>query len=155
MYLRQRFSHRLWRVIAILLSVGVVATLSVSGHPIVQHPAAFSVAVDIVHLFLVSIWVGGIVTLSLATRSWTTDRYGAMVQRFSRFAPSMVLVIVITGVIQAWMMMDGFGTMFSTIYGRTLIIKTTAVVVLVSLGWLSRSTLKRNGPVSVKRVVGI
>lgn len=152
---RRHFSHRLWRVSIILLGIGVVATLSLSGHPVVQHPAAFSVVIDMVHLLAVSMWIGGIAVLALGGRSLSTDKGSALVRRFSSIAPWAVLAIVVTGVIQAWVMMDGFGAVLSTTYGRTLIVKTTAVAVLVSLGMLSRWTLQRNGPASVKRVVGI
>lgn len=154
-YLRRRLSHRLWRVMTMLLSVGILATLSLSGHPVVQHPAAFSVVIDMVHLLAVSMWIGGIAVLALGGRSLSTDKGSALVRRFSSIAPWAVLAIVVTGVIQAWVMMDGFGSVLSTTYGRTLIVKTTAVAVLVSLGLLSRWTLQRNGPASVKRVVGI
>lgn len=154
-YGRRRISQRIWRVIALLLSIGIVATLSLSGHPIVQNPAPLSVAIDIVHLLAVSIWIGGIVMLTIGFQSWNTENGIFLVRRFSNIVIWAVLVIVITGVVQAWVIMGGFGTIFSTIYGRTLLVKSTAVVVLVSLGALSRSTLKRNGPASVKRVVGI
>lgn len=154
-YLRRRLSHRLWRVMTMLLSVGILATLSLSGHPVVRHPAAFSVAVDMVHLLAVSMWIGGIAVLALSGRSLSTDKGSALVRRFSSIAPWLVLVIVVTGVIQAWVMMDEFSAVLTTNYGRTLIVKTTAVAVLVSLGMLSRWTLQRNGPASVRRVVGI
>lgn len=154
-YFRRRFSRRLWLVIVMLLSVGIVATLSLSGHPVVQRWVAFSVVIDIVHLLAVATWIGGIAMLALGGISLTTDQGGALVRRFSSIALWAVLSIVVTGVTQAWMMMDGFGTLLSTNYGRTLIVKTTAVAVLVSLGALSRLTLKRNGPASVKRVVGV
>ncbi len=152
---RRHFSHRLWRDSIILLGIGVLATLSLSGHPVVQRWVAFSVVVDIVHLLAVSMWIGGIAALALGATAWNTDQGGVLVRRFSSIAPWAVLVIVATGVTQAWVMMDGFGTVLSTNYGRTVIVKTTAVAVLVSLGALSRLTLKRNGPASVKRVVGI
>ncbi|MHB1090828.1 MAG: copper resistance CopC/CopD family protein [Ilumatobacteraceae bacterium] len=154
-YLRRRLSPRLWQVMAMLLSVGILATLSLSGHPVVQRPAVFSVVIDMVHLLAVSVWIGGIAVLALGVQSWFIDKDGAVVHRFSSIAPWAVLTIVVTGVSQAWVMMDGFGTVLSTNYGRTLIVKTTAVAVLVSLGMLSRLTLKRNGPASVKQVVGV
>lgn len=154
-YLRRRISHQLWRFIAVLLGIGIVATLSLSGHPVVQHPAGFSVAVDMVHLLAVSAWIGGIATLAVGGRSWSSDPDGELIRRFSRLAVWLVLVIVLTGVTQAWVMMDEFSAVLTTNYGRTLIVKTTAVAVLVSLGWLSRRTLTLNGPASVRRVVGI
>jgi copper transport protein len=154
-YVRGRLLYRLWQVMVLLLSVGILATLSLSGHPVVQHPAAFSVVLDIVHLFAVSLWIGGIAALALGGGSWNSDYGTALIRRFSSIAPWAVLVIVVTGATQAWVMMDGFGDVLSTNYGRTLIVKTTAVAVLVSLGGLSRLTLHRNGTASVKRVIGI
>jgi len=153
-YFRRHISRRLWVIKIMFLSVGIIATLSLSGHPIAQHPVWFSVVVDIVHLSAVSVWIGGIAVLSLGGSSWYDEQDGKLVRRFSAMALWTVIVIVATGVTQAWLMMDGFGNVFSTNYGRTLLVKTTAVAVLVSLGILSRRTLKRNGPTGVKRVVG-
>lgn len=153
-YFRHLISRRFWLACSLILGVGIVATLSLSGHPVVQRPAWFSVVIDIAHMSAVSVWIGGIALLCLGGNRWYHESDGELVRRFSAIAIWMVVVIVATGVTQAWLMMDGFGNLFTTNFGRTLLVKTTAVAVLVSLGLLSRRTLKLNGPLSVKRVVG-
>ena len=153
-YFRRHISQRLWSIGALILGIGIVATLSLSGHPVVQQPAWISVAIDIVHMSAVSVWVGGIAMFCLGGNRWYDERDGELVRRFSVIALWMVVVIVITGVSQAWLMMNGFGNLLATNFGRTLLVKTTAVAVLVSLGFLSRRTLKLNGPASVRRVIG-
>lgn len=153
-YFRHLVSRRLWPASSLILSLGIVATLSLSGHPVVQRSAWFSVVIDIAHMSAVSVWVGGIALLCLGGDRWYHESDGELVRRFSAIAIWMVVVIVATGVTQAWLMMDGFGNLFVTNFGRTLLVKTTAVAVLVSLGLLSRRTLKLNGPASVRRVIG-
>ncbi len=153
-YFRRNRSPRSWWLGVIALSIPMAATFSLSGHPVVQHPAWFSVSLDIVHLLAVSAWIGGIAILSLGGTLWYETQNGLVIRRFSRIALGAVLVVIITGVTQSWLMMDGLGSILSTNFGRTLLVKTTAVVVLVSLGALTRLTLKRAGPVSVKRILG-
>lgn len=153
-YFRHHISRHLWLASSSILGFGLVATLSLSGHPVVQQSAILSVVIDIAHMSAVSVWVGGIALFCLGGNRWYHESDGELVRRFSAIAVWMVLVIVATGVTQAWLMMDGLGNIFETNYGRTLLVKTTAVTVLVSLGLLSRKTLKLNGPASVKRVVG-
>ncbi len=154
-YFRHLVSRRLWLVSSLILGLGLVATLSLSGHPVVQQPAWLSVVIDIAHMSAVSVWLGGIAMLCLGGSRWYSEGDGELVHRFSAIATWMVIVIVVTGISQAWLMMDGFGNLFETSFGRTLLVKTTAVTVLVSLGLLARRTLKLNGPVSIKRVIGL
>ncbi|MEO5974120.1 MAG: copper resistance protein CopC [Ilumatobacteraceae bacterium] len=153
-YFRRHISRLVWSASALVLCIGIVATLSLTGHPVVQHPALLSVGIDTVHMSAVSSWIGGIALLSLGGSRWYHENDGYVVRRFSAIATWMVIVIIATGVSQAWLMMDGFSNLFSSDFGRTLLIKTTAVAVLVSLGLLSRRTLKLNGPASVRRVIG-
>lgn len=153
-HFRHLISRQLWLASSSILGFGIVATLSLSGHPVVQEFALLSVVIDIAHMSAVSAWVGGIALLCLGGNRWFHEGDGELVRRFSAIAIWMVVVIVATGVAQAWLMMNGFGNLFATNFGRTLLVKTTAVAVLVSLGLLSRRTLKLNGPASVKRIVG-
>ncbi|MFA5774723.1 MAG: copper resistance protein CopC [Ilumatobacteraceae bacterium] len=153
-YFRRHISPRAWWLGAIALSIPMAATFSLSGHPVVQHPAWFSVALDIAHLLAVSAWIGGIAILSLGGSFWYETQNGLVIRRFSRIAFGAVFVIIATGVTQAWLMMDGLGSILSTNFGRTLLVKTTAVLVLICLGAMTRFTLKRFGSDSVKRTIG-
>ena len=62
---------------------------------------------------------------------------------------------MVTGVIQAWLMLDGFGQILESRYGRTLIVKVCLVVVLIALGAVSRVAMQRKQSGSLRQSMGI
>jgi putative copper export protein len=62
-------------------------------------------------------------------------------QRFSRLALASVVVIVTTGVGRALWELSAVSQIWSTAYGRTLLIKTALLGALIVLGYRNRSAL--------------
>ena len=152
---RRDLTQSRWTILVLAASALIILTFSLSGHAVVQSPAALSVLIDVVHLAVASAWIGGVVMLGLGGKSWYENYDGRAIRRFSRLAGWCVPTIVATGVAQAWLMMGGFGALFNTAYGRTLLVKTSAVLIVIALGLLLRVTLRSLVPASVKRIVGI
>jgi len=152
---RRQLTQSQWTISVLSVSVLLISTFSLSGHAVAQSPAALSVLIDVVHLAAASAWIGGVVMLGLGGKSWYENHDGRAIRRFSRLTGWCVPTIVITGVAQAWLMMDSFGALFNTAYGRTLLVKTSAVLIVIALGLLLRITMRSNGASSVRRVVGI
>ena len=72
------------------------------------------------------------------------DERAEAVNRFSSVAFGCVVVLVATGVLQAWRILPrGYHDLTTTDYGRTLLLKLAFVVALVSLGWWSRRLVRR------------
>ena len=65
----------------------------------------------------------------------------AAARRFSSFAIPMVLVLVAGGVSRALTQLDSLSQLWETSYGRTLLVKSGLLLVLVALGWLNRGRL--------------
>jgi copper transport protein len=66
------------------------------------------------------------------------------VNRFSSVAFGCVVVLVVTGVVQAWRILPrGYHDLTGTDYGRTLLLKLAFVAALVALGWWSRRLVRR------------
>ena len=152
---RRHLTQTQFAVLVLLGSALIISTFSLSGHAIAQSPAALSVLIDVVHLAAASAWIGGVVMLGIGGKSWYVDHNGRAIRRFSRLAGWCVPTIVVSGVAQAWLMMGSFGALFNTAYGRTLLVKTSAVLIAIALGMLLRVTLRSKVPASVRRIVGI
>ena len=130
---RRHLTQSQFAIFVLLGSALIISTFSLSGHAIAQSPAALSVLIDVVHLVAASAWIGGVVMLGIGGKSWYVDHNGRAIRRFSRLAGWCVPTIVVSGVAQAWLMMGSFGALFNTAYGRTLPVKTSAVLIAIAL----------------------
>lgn len=135
-----------WRAASATVSVVVLATFPLSGHPNALAPRALWLAVDYVHLAAVGGWVGGLIALLLV-------REQALASQFSRAAAVFVPMIVVTGVLQVWKLADGFDDVAATDWGRVLLVKLTVVVVLLAFAAVSRWLLLHDGVASIRRTV--
>lgn len=141
--IRQRNLHDrpIYRMVAILLGIGLFATFSISGHPGMREFSALSIGTDIVHFLSVSAWMGGLVTLVLLGRKWQSES-SLVISWFSFTATISMPIMVATGVAQAWRMMEGFQNIFSTTYGVVLSVKVLLVIVAIAAGTRARQVFK-------------
>ncbi len=147
-----------WKFGAWASLVGITLTLSLAGHPVATNPVAVSVGLDMLHMLAISLWVGPLLIIVYDRNMWlaTDESTSAPSLRwFSRTASFAVPVIVATGVIQAWLMMDGFGQILESRYGRTLIVKACLVIVLIALGAVSRVAMQQKRSGSLRQSMGI
>lgn len=149
----ERRSERWWRAAWLLAVVTAVVSVSASGHPVTQSPAALSVALDAVHLSAVSLWLGGLVVLGADRRTWLGGARDAAVASFSRMAGFAVLAIVATGTAQSAIILGAPSELVDTRYGRLLAVKVAVATVLVALGAVSRALLRRSGARSLSSSV--
>ena len=147
-----------WKIGAWASLVGVTLTLSLAGHPAATNPVALSVGLDMLHVLAVSLWVGPLLIIVYDRNMWlaTDESTSAPSLRwFSQTAGFAVPVIVLTGTLQAWLMLDGFGQILDSRYGRTLIVKVCLVIVLIALGAVSRVAMQRKQSGSLQQSMGI
>jgi copper transport protein len=131
-------SPRLERV-AFAIAVLLLPAPTLAGHALDAGRPRIEVAVDLLHVAAASIWVGGLVALALALRS-RSDRTG-MIRRFSNIALVAALVLATTGVIRAFAELDSFSQLWSTGYGRVLLVKSGLLSALFVIGWANRYLL--------------
>ena len=147
-----------WKFGAWASLVGVALTLSMAGHPVATSPVVLSVGLDTLHMLAVSLWVGPLLIIVYDRNMWLANDESTSapsLRWFSRTAGFAVPVIVLTGVIQAWLMLDGFGQILESRYGRTLIVKVCLVVVLIALGAVSRVAMQQKRSGSLRQSMGI
>src|SRR5690606_688229 len=68
---------------------------------------------------------------------------GPALRRFSALATGAVAVLAVTGIYVAWRRVGSLDGLIGTAYGRLLAVKLAAIGVLLWLGGLSRSVVRR------------
>lgn len=114
--------------LAAVVGVGLAVTWSMSGHD----AAGLRLPVDVLHLAAMGLWLGGLVVL------WSAKPPAAAVARFSRMAFWCVVALVATGTYQSWRVLGSWAAFLGTEYGRVLLLKIGAVLVILAGAWFSR-----------------
>lgn len=132
--------------LALAVSSILLATLAWAGHAVAGiHYHALHLAADILHLLLGSIWPIGLIPLGWflwdahqRNQPSLEDSEIGTLKRFSQFSLIAVLLLLITGFINGWLMIGSWNALFTTNYGLLLLIKVLAVMVMISLGAYNR-----------------
>jgi copper transport protein len=122
-----------------LAGLALLPLPTLAGHSLDRGRPLLEPAVDFLHVAAASFWLGGLVALALALGS-SKDR-APMLRRFSNVALVSVAVLAATGVIRALAELSSLAQIWSTGYGRVLIVKTALLAALVTFGWLNRYRL--------------
>ncbi len=145
----------MWRqlvsALAVVAGVFFVATVNaLSGHAWTADDRVLAVAADVVHQVASAIWLGGLVAVVLTLRR-RPEEPNWFVRRFSSIALAAVAAIVVTGSVAAWQQVGSLSAIARSTYGRTLVVKTLFVAVMIAFGWWNRGRLRR----SVDRAVEV
>lgn len=127
----------------VLLVVALAATIppALTGHTADEAGHTLAVTGVVLHVVGVVLWAGGLLALVLAAKLTGAARTGA-VERFSRLALPLALLVAGSGVITALTRLSAPGQLLETSYGAVLLAKTTALIGLVAIGsWHRRRTL--------------
>lgn len=127
-------------------AVGAVVAIAVThvagGHAAADGMPWLSIPVTSAHLVAVAGWIGGLVlmlTVVTGPRSPLGDpEQRAVAGRFSTIAGWLVGVVVLTGLVEAWVRVGSWGALFGTSYGQLLLAKTVLLVVALGAAVLSR-----------------
>jgi copper transport protein len=157
---RSRVGAAALAVPAVVLGVWTIIVPGLSGHAGDPGRGALTVAVDALHVAASAVWIGGLAQLVLvvphATRGLADgprDRARRQaLGRFSTLALGSVIVIAVTGAGRALWEVGAVSQVWSTGYGRTLVVKTLLLGGLVVLGYRNRRALDRFGEVRRRAV---
>jgi copper transport protein len=132
-----------WKGAAVALGTGLALTPGLSGHAAIGIQWPLALLADTVHVGAMAVWLGGLAVLGIVGfRTASTRELGVMLPRFSRIAFGSVCAIVVTGVYQSWRQVGSVHALTHTDFGRILIVKVIAFVVLVALADLSRRAVQ-------------
>jgi copper transport protein len=136
------FPRLLWGAAA--AAAALVAAPTLAGHALdPDQPRVVATLADLAHTASASVWFGGLLALvHVLPRAASGDaaRRDAA-ERFSTAALAAVIVLGSTGLARALTELSSPSQVWSTSYGRTLLVKTAIFVPLLGVGWLNRSVL--------------
>ncbi len=135
-----------WFDVAGVTGLALAATPGLAGHASTGRWVVVALPADALHVFAVSIWLGGLVMLGLAAGR---EGFDGVARRFSGVALVCVAVVVATGAFQAVRQVPALSDLWDTEYGRLLLIKLAIFVVLVAVAVWSRRLV--HGPGNLLR----
>ncbi|QIZ01757.2 copper resistance CopC/CopD family protein [Streptomyces sp. S1D4-11] len=121
-----------------LLTVSLAVTWAVAEHASAGIQVPVAMVSSVLHLLSMAVWLGGLAALLTALYRSAEPLPAAVVNRFSRLALASVTVLVVTGVYQSWRGLGSWDALTSTSYGRLLVAKLVAVLVLLAGAGASR-----------------
>jgi len=142
---------RLRDVALVLLAAGFAASLVGVGHgmtgaghgPVV---ARIHMIADMTHLLCAAAWIGGLFCLApllhrVVTGRATTETARQALRRFSTLGYWAVALVLITGCVNALVMVPRPGSLIGSEYGRILLLKLAFVLLLVAIAIVNRVVL--------------
>jgi putative copper resistance protein D len=138
----------LWCWLALAAAVALVASIAWTGHA-ASTPFTLGylhLASDALHLVAASAWIGGLVPLVLLLgvtrchRAWASLELDA-VRRFSTLGIVSVAMLILSGVVNAWILVGSFRGLVVTFYGQLLMLKLAAFAAMLAFAASNRFIL--------------
>ena len=132
------------------LAAGTVAASApaFTGHTRASSPEVLVVGADVLHLLAGSVWFGGLVALVLVLPGLAEEDTAASetLVVFSKVAAGSLVLLWLTGSMQAWRIVTSWGALLTTGYGQLLLIKLAVVLLVVAIAaWNRHALLPRVG----------
>ncbi|GAA1462726.1 cytochrome c oxidase assembly protein [Williamsia maris] len=125
-----------WTVVIFGLALLSLMPLALSGHSSAGGSHDWATNSLILHIVFATVWLGGLFAVLVYARGLGTHT-GLAVARFSRVALWCIVVVGTSGVINALIRVS-FSELFTDTYGRIVLLKTVALIVLGGLGAIHR-----------------
>ena len=141
------FPQRSW---ATLLSAAALFTFAASSHAAAASGSGWAVAADFAHLVAAAVWAGGLIFLALLLlqlhRRRTLPDSVSMVRLLTRYSLSAqiaVFILAVTGLFGSFVQLPDAPSLFTTTYGRVLLIKLMIVAAILALAYFNNRAVKR------------
>lgn len=137
------FAIRERRMTVIALVAGLLTTLPLAQQGHAAGAAGHAQAVNslLVHLIGAAVWLGGLLTLVMLSRTVDRARLSVLTARYSTLALLAFIGVAASGVVSAWLRIGSIEDLFGTGYGQLVVWKTIALVALGVFGALQRQWL--------------
>jgi len=138
------------RPVAITAALAMLPLPTLSGHALDQGRGALVLVLDVAHVTAAAVWIGGLAALALALWAGSGRLRLPLARRFSGLALASVILLAGTGLGRALEELDSFSQLWTTGYGRAILVKTGLLAVLVLLAARNRLFFL-SGPVASLR----
>ncbi|QNP75889.1 copper resistance protein CopC/CopD [Streptomyces roseirectus] len=123
--------------------VGLALTWAAAEHASAGIQVPLAMTSTVLHLLSMAVWLGGLTSLFSVLNRSSVPVPARVITAFSRTAATCVVVLVVTGVYQSWRGLGSLTALTESSYGRILLAKLAAVVVLLAVGAWSRGAVRR------------
>lgn len=123
--------------LALAFALGAIVASAFVGHAAAIQPT-WALPAKAVHLLAAAVWLGGLAWL-LIPDPGDPARYLRGVERVSALALGAVALVLVSGVVQTWLVSDSLGLLFHSAYGALVLAKLTGLGVLVGFGAYHRT----------------
>lgn len=135
-YLILRLKRVIPSLVLLVISLVVITAPALESHSASGGSHALAIGSMLLHVAGLTLWVGGLFALMFLAPE---DRRIAL-PRFSVMALWAAIVVVLSGLINAWARLN-FREAWDTTYARVIILKTIVTGVLLFMGYLHRKNL--------------
>ncbi len=133
-----------WIVPSTLVAIGLSLTPGLAGHASTGIQTDVAIPTDALHVLAMSVWLGGLAVLVVALLPrHDTEELRTVLPRWSTTALGCVVVLVVTGIYQAWRQVGSIAALRDTDSGRLLIAKVLVFAVLVVVAAFARDVVNR------------
>lgn len=127
----------IWTIMALV----AVAAPATAGHAVGLGDHGLALVNNVAHAIAATVWVGGVIALG-ATVWPKAQTVGLAAARFSYLATTAVVLLAVSGVLNAYVRLASFGDLFTTGYGRLVVLKVFLLIGLIALaGYLRKRIL--------------
>lgn len=134
------------RALAVILGVAMATTapIMLTGHAASSGSHSLATVSLMLHVVGVTLWIGGLAALGwVAARG--SKRLDGAIERFSPLALWALVIVGISGAVNAAVRLGAWDELFSSSYGRLVLLKVVAIVVLGAFGWWQRRRIVAQG----------
>jgi len=138
------------RWLALCSTLGLMAAIAWTGHAgaTLGEMGTLHLIFDVLHLLAAAAWVGGVFPLTLLlasarrhqTMEWTSLTWDCVL-RFSTLGLITVGTLLVTGAVNAWMLVGSVRALLFTKYGQLLTFKLTVFCLMLTLAAVNRFCL--------------
>jgi copper transport protein len=148
-----------WERTGAWMAVGVLAAALAVTPPLGGHAAAgphpgVGAGIGALPFSAAAVWFGGLVLLGTCVLPHADEGLLAALPRFSSLAFTAMVVTVVTGILQGWRQLGSLPAAWDTGYGRLLVAKVAAFVVLIAFAGRSRALVRRRLAARARVLVG-
>jgi copper transport protein len=126
-----------------LMAIGAIAALAslpLTGHVLITHPAWLGVGALAAHAAAAAFWIGSLVALALILRR-DPQRAAAALRRFSPLGAIAVALLVAGAVALGFLQLQGLSDLKEAAYGRLMSGKAVMLCLLITLALVNRYRL--------------
>jgi len=135
------------RWLALAAASGLIGAIAWTGHAgsTLGDLGILHLTADVLHLGAASAWIGGLFGLSIlfavgrrrSAFEWEQPQLDAVL-RFSTLGMVSVATLILSGIVNAWILVGSFRALLVTDYGQLLLVKLVAFVVMVGFAAVNR-----------------